>query len=121
MNPEDLVPEWIPGLLTGVPAAGLLGEATAMMSGFHPSGFRTKAHAVAEADLCPALPAIEVPVLLLYGDDDQRSPADTVGAALAEQIPDARLVVIPSAGHLCHLEQPAVFNHEVLTFAAANR
>ena len=120
MKPEDLVPEWMPGLLTGVPAAGLVGEVTAMMTGFHPSGFLTMAHAMAEADLRPALPAIEVPVLLLYGDDDQRSPADTVGAALAQKIPNTRLVVIPSAGHLCHLEQPAVFNNEVRTFAAAN-
>lgn len=119
MQPEDFVPDWIPGLLTSAAPSELVGEITAMMSTFHPSGFRTMAHAVAEADLRPALPTIDVPVLLLYGADDQRAPADTVGAALAAPIPNARLVVVPAAGHLCSAEQAQAFNAAIRDFAVA--
>lgn len=118
MPAADFVPEWMPGLLTGGTFAD---EVTAMMSDFHPDGFRTMAHAVAEADLRPVLPTIDVPVLLLYGDDDKRAPADTVGAALAAPIPKARLVVIPEAGHLCNIEQAERFDDAIRTFVGAVR
>ncbi|SDJ37197.1 Pimeloyl-ACP methyl ester carboxylesterase [Actinokineospora alba] len=110
LAPESFVPDWLPGLLTTDTFAD---EVTAMMSDFHPSGFRTMAHAMAEADLRPVLPTIDVPVLLLYGDDDKRAPADTVGAALAAPIRDSRMVVIPGTGHLCNLEQSERFNDAI--------
>jgi pimeloyl-ACP methyl ester carboxylesterase len=118
MPPRDVVPEWIPDLLTSAAPAELVREVTTMMSDFHPAGFRAIAHGLAEADLRAVLPTIGVPVLLLYGDDDRRAPAETVGAALADRIPDARLVVLPGAGHLCNAEQPAAFDRAVRAFAA---
>jgi pimeloyl-ACP methyl ester carboxylesterase len=72
MRPEDFVPDWIPELVTSAAPAELVDEITTIMSDFHPRGFRAMARAVAEADLRPALPTIDVPVLLLYGDDDKR-------------------------------------------------
>ena len=36
---------------------------------------------------------------------------------MAEQIPHARLAIIPNAAHLANLEQPEVFNHIVAIFA----
>ena len=38
------------------------------------------------------------------------------GEAMAEQIPDARLVLVPSAGHLPLEEQPEFCNRELLKF-----
>ncbi|MBC6447066.1 alpha/beta fold hydrolase [Actinokineospora xionganensis] len=113
MAPTDVVSAWLPGLLTTDTSAD---EVTAMMSDFHPSGFRTMAHAMAEADLRPVLPTIDVPVLLLYGAADKRAPAETVGAALGAPIRDSRLVVIPGTGHLCNLEQPERFNDAIRNF-----
>jgi len=118
MAPEDFVPDWMPGLFTPAAPSELIDEYTRLMSDFHPSGFRTMAHAVAEADLRPALPTIDIPVLLLYGDDDRRAPAHTVGADLAAQIPEARLLLIPDAGHVCNAEQPEAFNAAIREFAA---
>lgn len=45
-----------------------------------------------------ALEDIEVPVDLVYGEDDQMVPADE-GRRLAEAMPRARLHVLPGAGH----------------------
>jgi pimeloyl-ACP methyl ester carboxylesterase len=120
MPTADFVPEWLPELLTSAAPAELVDEVTDMMSDFHPPGFRIMARALAEADLRPVLPEITVPTLLIYGDDDRRSPADAVGATLADSITHSQLIVIPAAGHLCNAEQPETFDSAIRTFAAAN-
>jgi pimeloyl-ACP methyl ester carboxylesterase len=35
---------------------------------------------------------------------------------MAETIPGARIVVVPGAGHMIHLEQPAAFRAALLPF-----
>ena len=55
------------------------------------------------------LPRIAVPTTVVVGDQDQLSPPE-VAEAMAAGIADARLVVVPDAGHLTNLENPAVFN-----------
>ncbi len=40
--------------------------------------------------------------------------------ALRDRLPDARLVTIEGAGHACHLEQPWVFDREVMRFLRAH-
>jgi pimeloyl-ACP methyl ester carboxylesterase len=60
---------------------------------------------------------INVPTLLLWGASD-----GIVTVAYAEayrkMIPEARLVIIPAAGHLPQVEQPEVFVQHVLSFVA---
>jgi pimeloyl-ACP methyl ester carboxylesterase len=121
LRPEEFVPVWMPGLLTPWAASEVVDEVTGIMSDFHPSGFRTMARAVAEADLRPRLAPIGVPVLVVHGQDDRRAPADTVGSALAGAIPGARLVVLPESGHLCNVERPGAFDRVVRDFALAVR
>lgn len=86
-----------------------------MMSDFRPSGYRTMAYALAEADLRDALPRIVVPTLLLYGDADRRSPL-TLAEDLRVSIPASTLVVLPGVGHLPNLEAADAFNSEVRGF-----
>ncbi|MGH7321378.1 MAG: alpha/beta fold hydrolase [Candidatus Rokuibacteriota bacterium] len=54
--------------------------------------------------------------LLIVGERDHwcRKPAEF----MARTIPSAELVVIPEAGHLPNLEQPAAFNDVVARFLA---
>lgn len=52
------------------------------------------------------LPALHTPTLLLWGEQDQIVPSIT-GEALARILPNARLAILPNAGHLPHQEQPA--------------
>jgi len=35
---------------------------------------------------------------------------------MADRIPDARLAIIPGAGHLSNLEQPELFNEAIRSF-----
>jgi pimeloyl-ACP methyl ester carboxylesterase len=56
-------------------------------------------------DSSDSLRAIRVPTLIVVGENDVLTPpADA--QAMAEAIPDARLVTIPQAGHLTPVEQP---------------
>ncbi|MDP3235826.1 MAG: alpha/beta fold hydrolase [Myxococcales bacterium] len=59
-------------------------------------------------DLAPlqrALPRLRTPVLLIAGERDLAVPLSQQGA-VARVLPDARLVVVPGAGHLIHEEVP---------------
>jgi pimeloyl-ACP methyl ester carboxylesterase len=55
------------------------------------------------------LQRLEAPVLIVNGeyDSDTRIGA---GAELARSLPQARLAVIPGAGHLSNLDNPAAYN-----------
>jgi len=86
----------------------------ASMLAFHPAGFRAMARASAE-DLRGALPGINVPTLLVYGDQDVRAPL-TVAEDLRAAIPGSTLVVLPGTGHLCNIEAPEAFNEAVRNF-----
>jgi pimeloyl-ACP methyl ester carboxylesterase len=61
--------------------------------------------------------ALNVPVLLLLGDEDE--PCLDTNVFLKRAIPTAGLVVVPNTGHLVNLEEPALFNDAVASFLAA--
>jgi 3-oxoadipate enol-lactonase len=69
----------------------------------------------ARPDRSPLLPRIAVPALIVCGEEDEFSPP-AEGRRLSEQIPGARLAIIPAAGHLSNLEQPELFNRELRDF-----
>lgn len=88
----------------------------AAMERFHPAGFRCMASASAE-DLSGVLPAVHVPTLLVYGNEDQRAPLP-VARHLHHAISGSRLMVLEGAGHVCNLEMPDQFNEVVRGFLA---
>ena len=52
---------------------------------------------------------VQVPALVVFGADDRLVPLD-VGHQYVELLPDARLEVVPDAGHWVDLEQPDVLH-----------
>lgn len=69
----------------------------------------------ARRDSTDLLGAIRVPTLVVAGDEDTFIRADETGA-MASKIPGSRLEVIPQAGHLVNLEQPARFRETLARF-----
>lgn len=57
-------------------------------------------------DIGDAVTAIDVPVLVLAGDDDQVDPPATLEAHLLPHIPSARIQLLSGTGHLSPLEVP---------------
>ena len=61
------------------------------------------------------LSRISIPTRILWGASD-RIIKPSYGRAYAKAIPKARFKLIPKAGHLPHIEQPAIFMREVRRF-----
>ncbi|MCR9094408.1 MAG: alpha/beta hydrolase [bacterium] len=59
---------------------------------------------------------IAVPALVLVGEDDK--PYRRAGEVMSAKLQNARHVVVPDAGHIVNIEQPDVFEREVLGFLA---
>ena len=73
------------------------------------------ARSLAEADQRDVLPPIDVPTLLLYGDQDARASL-AVAEELHAAIPGSKLVVMPGVGHMSNVEAAETFNAEVRSF-----
>src|ERR671922_284923 len=68
-----------------------------------------------KADNRPELANIDVPALILHGEEDSIFPV-SVAEEIEAGIPRARLVVVPLAGHTANLEQPELCNEAILDF-----
>lgn len=71
--------------------------------------------ALAAHDEVARLPDFEIPVCLIYGEED-RLTTPQMGRDLAERIRDSEFHEIAKAGHLANLEAPEEFNAILLDF-----
>ena len=69
-------------------------------------------------DLRPQLARVRAPALVIFGESDVVPPA--AAEAWAAGYGDGRLLVIPRAGHLSHLERPDIFFPAVERFLAGD-
>jgi pimeloyl-ACP methyl ester carboxylesterase len=118
-RPREEFDPTLPGLLGGDPPADAVAVLEEMAADVRPESMRTQLTVMAEADQRDLLPGIEVPTLLVWGEQDARSPLG-VARQFERAIPDTTLVVIPDAGHVSNLEQPERFNEAVRQFCRAH-
>ena len=64
------------------------------------------------------LSALEIPVLLVWGDRDRVFPLEEYGIPLKEKLSRARLVVVKQARHGVYLDKPEEFNGILSGFIA---
>jgi pimeloyl-ACP methyl ester carboxylesterase len=105
----------LPGLFAGDPPAEFVPLLERIGADVRPESMWTQLSVMAEADMRDLLPHVAVPTLLIWGDQDARSPL-TVAHQFEQAIPGAQLVVIPGCGHVSNLEQPDRFNDAVRDF-----
>ena len=65
------------------------------------------------ADRTDLLPTINVPALVIGGEEDASCPPSQM-RALAQAIPGARTVIVPGAGHLTPVERPESVNEALI-------
>ncbi|WP_242826102.1 alpha/beta fold hydrolase [Desulfurispora thermophila] len=70
-------------------------------------------------DIRDRLNVIEVPALILSGEHDVMTPVK-YGDYLAQRISNSRHLVIPTAGHMLMLENPAAVNTAIIDFVLNN-
>ena len=114
LSPDEFVATLLPTMFSEATSQEMIDAFAASTRAFHPTGFRAMARASAE-DLRGALPCVEVPTLLVYGDNDVRAPL-TVAEHLHAAITGSTLVVLPGAGHVCNVEAADEFNTAVSDF-----
>jgi pimeloyl-ACP methyl ester carboxylesterase len=116
--PADDFDPTLPGWFAGdapTPFVPLLEE---MAADVRPESLRHALLVMAETDQRDLLPRITVPTMLIWGEQDVRSPLN-VAHQFEHAIPAAQLVVIPDCGHVSNLEQPERINEAVREFCRA--
>lgn len=69
----------------------------------------------ARTDTTASLASIQVPTLIMVGEKDAVTPP-AAARAMHERIPGSELHVVPGAGHMSNLENPAFFNARLMEF-----
>jgi pimeloyl-ACP methyl ester carboxylesterase len=87
-------------LLASAPVGGVVGALEAM---------------IARPDSTPTLATIDVPTLIVVGDEDAVTPVSD-SRAMQAAIAGSQLQIVERAGHLTPFERPAAFNHVVSEF-----
>ena len=118
--PSGFDPRSMPGLFSDAMPSDRAAELAGIMSDIRPAGTRIMAEAFAASDQHDILGSIDTPALLVYGDQDLRSPVE-VGEALHEALSHSTLTVLPGLGHVCYLEDAARFEEAVRSFLDGHR
>lgn len=96
---------------------GIVRQVRHMIEACEVSGIVVDSMAMAERlESMSLLPLIKCPTLVLVGEEDGTTPPSEA-RLMAQEIPGAKLSVIPGAGHISNLEQPDLFNQEIAKFA----
>jgi 3-oxoadipate enol-lactonase len=79
------------------------------------AGYAGCSHALKALDLTAKLGGITAPTLVMVGEDDPGTPV-AAHEVIRDNIPGAKLVVLPSAMHLSNIEQAKKLNAALLGF-----
>jgi 3-oxoadipate enol-lactonase len=86
------------------------------IAGNDPQGLIRFGNAIfARDDVVERLRQLEVPTLVLVGEHDRPCPPERA-RSIAAAIPEAKLMIIPGAGHLSTIEQPEAVNDVLVPF-----
>ena len=112
---DEVVREFSDTLFDASAPDSVVASTAELMRETRPAGIRAMANALADADLREVLPRIDVPTLLVYGENDRRSPV-AIGRDLHAAIAGSALVVVDGAGHAVNLEAPERFDEALRRF-----
>lgn len=112
---EALLPALL-GETTRAERPSVVQDVGRMMDAADPEGVARALEAMRERpDSTHLLEKIQVPVLVLCGEEDTLTPVSEA-RSMADELPRCKLAVIPGAGHLANLENPKEFNQHLLEF-----
>ena len=79
------------------------------------AGYIGCTEAIRKLNYLDRLSEIEVPTLIMVGEDDPGTPV-SASKAIHERILGSKLAILPSARHLSNVEQPQAFNEALVGF-----
>ena len=114
-EPRDIAVLVAPTLLSKGASAASLQRLIHSMSRLHKASYLKAIAAMAHYAPVARLTDIQVPSLVICGDEDHLTPP-ALARHMASLIPAAELLILAQAGHLSNIEQPAAFNAALLAF-----
>jgi pimeloyl-ACP methyl ester carboxylesterase len=101
---------------TALTEPAMVDQTRRVIEGTSRAGAAAAARGMAERkDYSSELAGIDVPTLVIVGEADAISPVEEM-TSIAHRMPRAELRVIPAAGHMAPLENPAAVNGAIETF-----
>lgn len=95
--------------------AALMADVATMIRTTPVAGYVGCCHAVPRIDVLDRLGEIRCPATVIVGADDKGTPV-AMAQDIQRALPGSSLVVIPDAGHISNLEQPAAFDAALTGF-----
>lgn len=77
--------------------------------------YLTIVRTLARYDASDKLHMIKIPMLIIVGDRDERTPPE-FARKIHEKVPHSKLVIVEGHGHYVLLERPDIVNKEILSF-----
>lgn len=105
VTPAEMAERVLRSIMAPDAAPEALAAAVASMARVSAAGLRAAVGCIPTHDVRARLPEIACPTLVVVGERDEETPL-AYSEALAAAIPDARLAVVPGAGHIVNLEAP---------------
>jgi 3-oxoadipate enol-lactonase len=119
LTPVDIAPSVVEVLVSRSATTAAREHMLASIGNLRTEPYKQALHAIITTDFRAVLPRIQVPTLVLVGDEDVVTPPANA-KFLATNIPGARLVTLTGAGHLTNVEKPTEFNQVLASFLTAH-
>jgi pimeloyl-ACP methyl ester carboxylesterase len=91
---------------------------TGLLRGADPESYARACEAIGAFDVRDRLPSVDVPMLVISGELDPAATPEQ-GAFIAQQVPGARLVVVPGVAHMAVVEDHAAVTLALREFFTA--
>lgn len=119
-EPKDIAGPVAKTLVSPRAVAGAFDKLVDSMSRLHKWSYIKSIEATTRSDGHKKLGEIRVPTHVVVGADDTLT-TPKIARELVAMIPGSVLTVVPDAGHLVNIEQPAAFNEAAIKFILAHR
>ena len=114
-EPADIAEPVARSLVSPRAVPGALEQLIDSMSRLHKDMYLKALELAVMTPDAPGLDRIDVPTLVVVGEDDTLTPV-AAAEKIAAAIKGARLEIVPEAGHLVNIEQPETFNRILRDF-----
>lgn len=121
MSMRDSAAELIPGLFASGTDKEIIAEAIEIEGSKDKYVFLASWTSMFADDYRPVVATIDVPVLLIGGNEDKITPTDPLLTSIHKQLPSSQLANIMGAGHFSNLDKPEEFNKLLLTHLRRGR
>ena len=109
VTPAEIAPVVLRSVAGPQAPQSVIDEAAAAMSRIPADGLRAAIRCLTTHDVVDRIDGVAAPTLVAVGDQDTETPP-AYSRYLADNIPGARYVELPDAGHLSNLEAPEELN-----------